>query len=151
VSAARVYKAHNPLTAAVGGETGLHVSTALKSAEEQVKRLHDPMRDSLRAWITEILELASQPAPDQARLAWLANGVFGVAGACELDALSRCGGLLGRAIQSMNQSGWRSDAVRLYAASMARLLDGASKPEEQAVLASLEAMNNHLAESSAGS
>lgn len=150
MSAARVYKVSNPLTAAVGGETGLHVSTALKSAEEHVKRLHDPMRESLGAWMSEILELAAQPAPDTARLAWLANGVFGVAGACELEALSRCGGMLGRAIQAMNQNGWRSDAARLYAVSMAKLLDGASKPEQQAVLASLEAMTKRLAEGSAG-
>lgn len=146
---ARVYKAHNPLAAAVGGETGLRVDTVLKSADQQLRRMQDPMRESLKGWVTEILTLSAQPAPDQARLAWLANGVFGVAGACELEGLAHCGGLFGRAIEAM-AGGWRTDAARLYAASMLRLLDGASKPEEAAVLASLEAMTKRLSDSAAG-
>lgn len=149
MSAVRVFKAHNPLAAAVGGETGLRVDTVLKSADEQLKRMQDPMRESLRGWVEEILALSAEPAPDPVRLAWLANGVFGVAGACELESLARCGALLGRAIEVMRQGGWRVDVARLYAASMVRLQDGASKAEETAVLASLEAMTIRLSDSQA--
>jgi hypothetical protein len=45
--------------------------------------------------------------------------------------------------------GWRADAARLYAASMVRLLEGASKTEETAVLASLEVMTGRLSQTSA--
>lgn len=148
MSAARVFKAHNPLAAAVGGATGLRVDTALKSAEGQLQRMQEPMQESLRAWVGEIFALTAGPAPDAARLAWLANGVFGVAGACDREALARCGALFGRAIEIMGQ-GWRADAARLYAASMVRLLDGASKAEETAVLASLEVMTRRLPQTSA--
>jgi D-serine dehydratase len=107
------------------------------------------MRDSLKGWVGEILALSGTPDPDRDRLAWLANGVFGVAGACHLEALARCGGLFGRAIEAMGDGAWRIDAARLYAASMVRLLEGVSKAEESAVLASLEAMTKHLRDASA--
>ncbi|WGM40682.1 hypothetical protein [Caulobacter sp. NIBR1757] len=145
MSAARVFKPNNPLAGTVGGERGLRVDTVLNNAEAQLKRMQDPLRASLAAWVNEILVLSAEPAPDRARLSWLANGVFGVAGACDLDALARCGGLLGRAIEAMGQT-WRRDAAGLYAASMVRLLGGASKAEETAVLASLEAMTKRLAD-----
>lgn len=144
-----MFKAHNPLAAAVNTDTGLRVDTVLKSADDQLQRMQSPMRESLRGWVGEITALAAAPAPDRDRLAWLANGVLGVAGACGLEALARCGGLFGRAIESMGEHGWRVDAARLYAASMVRLLDGASRAEESAVLASLEAMTTRLRETSA--
>ena len=143
----RVFKAPNPLSSAVGGERGLRVDTVLKNADAQLKRMRDPMLESLTEWVGEIVTLSAEPAPDRARMSWLANGVFGVAGACELEALARCGGMLGRAIEAMGQ-GWRRDAAGLYAASMVRLLNGASKAEEAAVLASLEAMTKRLSEAS---
>ena len=145
MSATRVFKPFNPLTSAVAGDKGLRVDRVLKSADEQLQRMQDPMRASLRAWVMEILAASGEPAPNLVRLAWLANGVLGVAGACGLEALARCGGLLGRAIEAMGPDGWRVDAARLYAASMVRLLDGASAVEEAAVLASLEAMTKRLA------
>lgn len=144
-----MFKAHNPLAAAVGTDNGLRVDTALKSAEDQLSRMQNPMRESLKAWVGEIVALSSAQAPDRDRLAWLANGVLGVAGACHLEALARCGGLFGRAIESMGQDGWRVDAARLYAASMVRLLEGASAAEEKAVLASLETMTKRLKDGSA--
>lgn len=144
MSAVRLFKAHNPLAATVGGASGLRVDTVLKSADEQLERMQDSMRESLKSWVGEILALSATPDPDRGRLAWLANGVFGVAGACHLEPLARCGGLFGRAIEAMGDGAWRIDAARLYAASMVRLLEGVSKAEESAVLASLEAMTKHL-------
>jgi hypothetical protein len=151
VSVVRTFKAHNPLAAAVKGDSGLLMNTAIKSAGEQLQRMQNPMRESLRKWITEILALSAEPTPDLARLAWLANGVLGVAGACGLEGLARCGALFGRAIEVMGQgAGWRADAARLYASSLVRLLEGnAQKPEVDAVLDSLEALNRRLAETGA--
>lgn len=151
MSVVRTYKAHNPLAAAVKGDSGLRVDTVLKSAGEQLSRMKDPMRASLGGWIKEMVALSAEPAPDTARLAWLANGVLGVAGACGLEGLARCGALYGRAIEVMGQTGgWRPDAARLYAASLVRLLEGnAMKPEVDAVLASLETLNQRLSETGA--
>ena len=148
-----MFKAHNPLAAAVEGDKGISVSAVLKTAGENLKRMKDPMRDSLQGWVREIVALCAEPAPDQARLAWLANGVLGVAGASGLEGLARCGSLFGQAIEAMGQGGgWRIDAARLYAASMSRLLEGsAQKPEVDAVLASLEAMNKRLSEAATAS
>ena len=143
-----MFKAHNPLASAVEGDKGLSVGAVLKTADENLKRMRDPMRGSLRDWVKEIVALCAEPAPDQARLAWLANGVLGVAGSCGLEGLVRCGSLFGQAIEAMGQGGgWRVDAARLYAASMSRLLEGnAQKPEVDAVLGSLEAMNKRLSD-----
>ena len=143
-----MFKAHNPLASAVESGKGLSVGAVLKTADENLKRMRDPMRESLQGWVREIVVLCAEPAPDAARLSWLANGVLGVAGACGLDGLARCGALFGRAIEVMGQGGgWRIDAARLYAASLVRLLEGnAQKPEVDAVLGSLEAMNKRLSE-----
>lgn len=143
-----MFKAHNPLASAVEGDKGLSVSAVLKTAGENLKRMKDPMRESLQGWVKEIVALCAEPEPDLARLSWLANGVLGVAGACGLEGLARCGALFGRAIEVMGHGGgWRVDAARLYAASMSRLLEGnAEKPEVDAVLASLETMNARLSD-----
>jgi hypothetical protein len=144
-----MFKAHNPLSAAVDAESGLRVDRVLKTAEENLQRMQDPMRDSLKAWIGEIATLSATAEPDRDRLAWLANGVLGIAGACHQESLARCGGMFGRAIEAMSETGWRVDAARLYAASMVKLLGGVEKAEQAAVLASLETMTQRLADGSA--
>lgn len=146
MTGARIYKAPNRLADAVDVRFGLKLDAALARAHDAVREAQGGMLESLRGWVEEIQVLCVQPAPDRARLAWLANGVLGVAGACGLGSLSRCGGLFGRAIELMSESGdWRADMALVYATALGRMLDGADRAaEEAAVLVSLEAMNQRL-------
>lgn len=146
MSTAKIYKIENRLAAAVDAQYGTQLHTVLKRAQDAVHAMQDEMMPALRGWIAEIDTLCGQEAPDLSRMAWLANGVLGVGGACGLEALARCGALFGRAIEIMGQGdGWRRDAARIYAAALVRILDGADRAaDEAAVLASLEAMNRSL-------
>lgn len=141
---ARIYQVPNRLADTVDVRFGLRLDTALARAHDSVRDAQGELLVSLRAWVDEIEKLCDQPEPDLARLAWLANGVLGVAGVCGLTALSRCGGLFGRAIELMGQ-GWRTDMAQLYATALGRILEGADRAaEESAVLVSLETMNKRL-------
>ncbi|ATQ44182.1 hypothetical protein [Caulobacter mirabilis] len=146
MSSARIYKVANRLADAVDVRFGLKLDAALARAHDAVREAQDGMMVSLREWVDEIEALCEQPEPDRARLAWLANGVLGVAGACGLGTLSRCGGLFGRAIELMSEhDDWRSDMALVYATALGRMLEGADRAaEEAAVLVSLEAMNQRL-------
>lgn len=147
MTGARIYKVPNKLAEAVDVRFGLKLDDALLRAGQAVVAAQDGMLESLRLWVDEIQTLCAQSDPDQARLTWLANGVLGVAAGCGLGSLSRCGGLLSRALELMHENGeWRSDMALVYATSMGRMLEGEDRPvEEAAVLKSLEAMNQRLA------
>lgn len=145
MSGVKLFKAPNRLAEAVDVRFGLKLDAALSRAQASVTQAQDGMLKSLHEWVDEIEALCDQPAPDRARLSWLANGVHSIAGACELTALSRCGGLFGHAVEMMGEAGWRSDLVQIYATTMGRMLeraDGAA--QEAAILSSLEAMNQRV-------
>ena len=146
MSTARIYKIENRLAAAVDVRFGVQLDTVLQRAQDAVHAMQDEMTPALRRWVAEIDQLCARETPDLERLAWLANGVLGVGGACGLEGLARCGALFGRAIDIMQRGdGWRRDAARIYAAALVRILDGADRAaDEAAVLASLEAMNRSL-------
>ncbi|MES2032767.1 MAG: hypothetical protein V4466_01200 [Pseudomonadota bacterium] len=144
MSTARIYAAPNRLADSVDVRFGLRLDTALARAHDSVRDAQADLLVTLRAWIEEIGRISAQPEPDRARLAWLANGVLGVAGMCGLVSLSRCGGLFGRALELMGTA-WRADMALIYATALARILDGADRSgEEAAVLVSLETMNQRL-------
>lgn len=146
MSEVRICKVENRLAAAVDVRYGLQLDTILQRAQDAVHAMHDRMLPELRSWVAEIERLCAGEAPDMVRLAWLANGVLGVSGACGLDGLARCGALFGSAIEIMQRSQyWRCDAARIYASALVRILDGADRAaDEAAILASLEAMNRSL-------
>lgn len=146
MSQVRIFKVENRLAGAVDVRFGLQLDAVLRRARDAVHALHDQMTPELRGWIAEIDQLCAEPAPDMGRLAWLANGVLGIGGACGLEALARCGALFGSALDIMQRGDfWRPDAARIYAAALVRILDGADRAaDEAAVLASLEAMNRTL-------
>jgi len=144
VTAARFYKPANRLADAVDVRFGTRVDDALVKADDAVRNAQAGMRESIAVWVEEIGLLCGQPAPDKARLLWLANGVLGVSTACGLGALSKCGGLFARALELMGE-GWRQDMGVIYARSLGRFLEGVDQPAtETAVLASLDAMNKRL-------
>ena len=144
MSGVRIYKAHNRLAESVDVRFGLRLDAALSRAQDAVIDAREGMLASLRDWIDEVEALCDQPAPDRARLAWLANGVHGVAGACELGNLSRCGALLARALDLMGE-GWRGDIAMVYVTALGRMLEGTDSPvQEAAVLSSLDTMNQRL-------
>ena len=125
MSGARIYKAHNRLAESVDVRFGLRLDAALSRAQDAVIDAREGMLASLNQWIDEIEALCDQPGPDRARLAWLANGIHGVAGACELGNLSRCGALLGRALDLMGEE-WRGDIAMVYVTALGRMLEGAA-------------------------
>lgn len=144
MSNARIYRAPNRLADTVDVRFGLRLDTALARADDSVRDAEAELRVTLRAWVEEIGRACAQPEPDRARVAWLANGILGVAGMCGLTSLSRCGGLFGRAIELMGTA-WRAEIGLVYASALARILDGADRAAESAVvLASLETMNQRL-------
>lgn len=147
MSGVRIFKVENRLAAAVDVRYGLQLDTVLQRARDSVHAMHDKMLPELRSWVAEIDRLCAEAAPDKGRLAWLANGVLGVGGACGLEGLARCGALFGAALEIMQRGGaWRGDAAGIYAAALVRILDGVERAaDEAAVLASLEEMNRSLA------
>lgn len=146
MSNVRLFKVENRLANAVDVQYGIQLQTVLQRAQDAVHARQDEMLPALRGWVAEIDGLCAEESPDAVRMAWLANGVLGVGGACGLEALARCGALFGRAIEIMERGGgWRRDAARIYASALVRILDGADRAaDEAAVLASLEAMNRTL-------
>lgn len=144
MTAARFYKPTNRLADSVDVRFGTRLDDALLKADDAVRDAQAGMRESITAWVEEIGLLSSQTAPDKARLLWLANGVLGVGAACGLAALSRCAGLLARALELMGD-GWRQDMGTIYARSLVSFLDStAGAAEQNAVLASLDSMNKRL-------
>jgi len=144
VSGVRIFKPTNRLAESVDVRFGLRLDTAIARAQDAVIDAREGMLISLREWIDEIETLCDQPKPDRARLSWLANGVHGVAGACELSNLSRCGGLFSRSLDLMGD-GWRGDIAMVYVTAFGRMLEGSDSPaQEAAVLSSLDVMNQRL-------
>jgi hypothetical protein len=144
VTAARFTKVQNRLADSVDVRFGTSLADALQRADNNVRGNSGDMLESTRAWVGEIALICAQPTPDLERLNWLANGVLGVANACGMAALSRCGGLFVKAI-ALTSDNWRREIGEVYAKAMTRLLEGEdSAQQEDAVLASLETMNRRL-------
>jgi hypothetical protein len=144
VSGARFIKVQNRLADSVDVRFGTALTDALQRADIAVRSNSGDMLENTRAWVGEIAVLCENPEPDLDRLNWLANGVLGIASACGMATLSRCGGLFVKAIAVMKDN-WRKEIAEVYAKALTRLLEGEDSPEqEQTVLASLENMNKRL-------